>query len=111
MKTVLFLCGILFLCCFSACKTGAGTAGTQKLNNIVEIETEYGKIVIYLYDSTPQHKANFLKLANEKFYDGTTFHRVIKNFVIQGGDPNSKDADSTNDGQGGPGYEIPAEFN
>lgn len=79
--------------------------------NLVKIKTQYGDIVVYLYDATPKHKANFLKLTKEKFYDGTTFHRIIKNFMIQGGDPNSKDADPTNDGQGGPGYTIDAEIN
>jgi len=79
--------------------------------NLVRIKTEFGDIVIYLYDATPKHKANFLKLAREKYFDSTTFHRVIKNFVIQGGDPNSKDKDTTNDGDGGPPYLIDAEFN
>jgi peptidylprolyl isomerase/peptidyl-prolyl cis-trans isomerase B (cyclophilin B) len=63
-----------------------------------------------LYNATPKHKENFIKLANEGFYNGTTFHRIIKNFMIQGGDPNSKDSIPFNDGQGGPGYTIPAEF-
>ena len=105
MKTAFILFSILFLGC------SFGSFNTTEVKNLVEIETQYGKIVIYLYDATPLHKANFLKLAGEKFYDSTTFHRVIKNFMIQGGDPNSKDKDPTNDGQGGPGYEIPAEFN
>lgn len=82
----------------------------EKTYDVVEIKTSFGDMIIWLYDQTPQHKANFLKLANESFFDSTTFHRVIKNFVIQGGDPNSKDADTTNDGNGGPGYTIPAEF-
>ncbi|RYZ49316.1 MAG: peptidylprolyl isomerase [Sphingobacteriales bacterium] len=59
---------------------------------------------------TPLHRANFLKLAGEGFYNQTTFHRIIENFMIQGGDPNSKDSDPDNDGYGGPGYTIPAEF-
>jgi cyclophilin family peptidyl-prolyl cis-trans isomerase len=66
---------------------------------------------MWLYKNTPLHRANFLKLSAEGYFNGTTFHRVIPNFVIQGGDPNSKDADSTNDGSGGPAYTIPAEFN
>jgi len=86
--------------------------GKKAINsNLVKIKTEYGDIIVYLYDATPKHKANFIKLVNEKFYDGTTFHRVIKDFVIQGGDPNSKDSDPKNDGQGGPGYLIDAEIN
>lgn len=64
-----------------------------------------------LYDKTPKHKANFIKLANEGFYNGTTFHRIIPGFMIQGGDFNSKDSNPNNDGQGSPGYLIPAELN
>ena len=78
---------------------------------IVQIETSFGNILIWLYDQTPKHKKNFLKLAKSGFYNGTTFHRIIQNFMIQGGDPNSKDNDPSNDGQGGPNYTIEAEFN
>ena len=78
---------------------------------VAVIETEYGTIVFGFYEGqAPQHTANFKKLARERFYDGTTFHRVIPNFVIQGGSPGSKDDDRSNDGIGGPGYTIPAEF-
>ncbi|MEX0966661.1 MAG: peptidylprolyl isomerase [Bacteroidia bacterium] len=77
---------------------------------VININTTNGDIWIWLYDTTAQHKANFLKLAGEGFYDSTTFHRIIDGFMIQGGDPNSKDSDTTNDGTGGPGYTIPAEF-
>lgn len=79
--------------------------------DVVFMKTNFGEIVLILFDETPKHKENFLKLAKSGFYDSTTYHRIIKNFMIQGGDPNSKDLDSTNDGQGGPGYTIPAEFN
>jgi len=65
---------------------------------------------LQLYRQTPIHRANFIKLAKEGFFNGTTFHRVVPNFVIQGGDPNSKDDDPLNDGLGGPGYTLPAEF-
>ena len=78
---------------------------------LVTISTSYGDMVLLLYNQTPLHKKNFIKLAQEHFYDGTTFHRVILDFMIQGGDPNSKDSITTNDGMGGPGYTIPAEFN
>ena len=78
---------------------------------IAVIETNFGNIVIQLYpDVAPGHVENFVKLAQDGFYDGTTFHRVIPGFMIQGGDPNSKDDDRSNDGQGGPGYTINAEF-
>lgn len=64
-----------------------------------------------LYDATPLHKENFVKLVKKGYYDSTTFHRVIHQFMIQGGDPNSKDSNPNNDGLGGPGYTIPSEFN
>ena len=72
----------------------------------------WGDIVLKFYpDVAPNHARNFCKLAVEKFYDGTTFHRVIPGFMIQGGDPNSKNSDRSNHGMGGPGYHIKAEFN
>lgn len=77
---------------------------------IIEIKTSFGTMYMWLYKQTPQHRSNFLKLADSGFFDGITFHRIIKDFVIQGGDPNSLDSDTTNDGTGGPGYTIPAEF-
>lgn len=83
----------------------------SKHDKLVTISTRLGDILIVLYDDTPEHKKNFLKLASEGFYDSTTFHRVIDNFMIQGGDPNSKDANPGNDGMGSPGYTIKAEFN
>lgn len=77
----------------------------------VKIQTTLGDITVSLYDETPQHRDNFLKLAKEGFYDGTLFHRVIKNFMIQGGDPNSKGASLNQPlGAGDVGYTIPAEF-
>lgn len=79
--------------------------------NFYEISTRYGDMVIRLYDETPLHRDNFRKLVEEGYYDGTTFHRVIEGFMIQGGDGNSKDDDPYNDGQGGPGYTVEAEFN
>lgn len=77
----------------------------------VRIATNYGDIVVCLYDETPQHRDNFLKLAREGYFDGTLFHRVIKDFMIQGGDPDSKGAPAGKQlGSGGPGYTVPAEF-
>ncbi len=84
------------------------TAGTSE----AVIETKYGKMEIeFLPNVAPKTVENFKKLAGSGFYDKTTFHRVIPGFMIQGGDPNSKDDDRSNDGTGGPGYTIPAEFN
>lgn len=83
-----------------------------KKYNVAEIETNFGKIKIKFYNSdSPVTVNNFLKLADQKFYEGTKFHRVIKGFMIQGGDPNSKDDDWSNDGTGGPGYKFNDEFN
>ena len=77
----------------------------------VKINTTEGEIIVRLYDETPKHRDNFIKLAKEGYYDGTLFHRVIKDFMIQGGDPNSKDAPAGKMlGTGGPGYTVPAEF-
>lgn len=76
----------------------------------VLIETEFGNMLVQLSDATPLHRDNFIKLAEQGFYDGLAFHRVIRNFMIQGGDPNSKDENSQALGSGGPGYTIPAEF-
>ncbi|MGN0030299.1 MAG: peptidylprolyl isomerase [Marinilabiliaceae bacterium] len=77
----------------------------------IRIKTSLGDIVAKLYDETPQHRDNFVKLAKDGFFDGTIFHRVIKDFMIQGGDPESKGAPAGKSlGTGGPGYNIPAEF-
>lgn len=87
------------------------TKTDSKGGNTVILKTSMGDIEIELNEKdAPQHVANFKKLVNSKFYNGTTFHRVIKGFMIQAGDPNSKDSDRSNDGQGGPGYTVPAEI-
>lgn len=76
-----------------------------------KIETNLGTMKVKLYDSTPQHRDNFIKLVNEGFYDSLLFHRIIPKFMIQAGDPDSKYANSTKMlGGGGPGYTIPAEI-
>ena len=78
---------------------------------IVKISTPKGDIRVRLYDETPQHRDNFVKLVNEGFYNGTLFHRVIKGFMIQGGDPDSIGAPAGKMlGTGGPGYNVPAEI-
>jgi len=80
-------------------------------DQVAVVETKFGKIVIEFYDNdAPKTVANFKKLANDKFYDGTTFHRVIPGFMIQGGDPNSKGSDRSTHGTGGPGYTVEAEI-
>ena len=88
--------------------TGASVQGEE----IGVIVTTLGTIEITFFeDKAPGHVKNFKDLAKKGFYNGTTFHRVIPGFMIQGGDPNSKDNNRANDGTGGPGYNIKAEFN
>lgn len=101
MKKLFTLFTILVVSLITSC---------NEKEDVVTIHTDQGDIVIILFDETPRHKANFLKLVEQKFYDGTTFHRIMDGFMIQGGDPNSKDDDVMNDGIGGPGYTIPEEF-
>lgn len=86
-------------------------AATGDKSTYVLIETSLGNIKVKLYDDTPLHRDNFVKLAREGFYDGSLFHRVIRNFMIQGGDPESKDAPAGKQlGSGDPGYTLPAEI-
>ncbi len=93
----------VFVILFSACNKDEYT--------YAEIETDFGTMKVKLYNSTPKHRDNFIKLANEGFYDSLLFHRVIKGFMIQGGDPNSKGAAlGTSLGSGGPGYQTDAEI-
>ncbi len=78
---------------------------------LIELKTPYGSMLVHLYDSTPKHQDNFVKLAEQQFFDSLLFHRVIQGFMIQGGDPQSKNARKGMPlGMGGPGYTIPAEF-
>ncbi|MDR2407110.1 MAG: peptidylprolyl isomerase [Bacteroidales bacterium] len=84
---------------------------TESTKTIVLLKTTMGNMKIKLYNETPLHRDNFIKLVNEKYYDGLLFHRVINNFMIQGGDPNSRNAPAGQQlGMGGPGYTIPAEI-
>jgi cyclophilin family peptidyl-prolyl cis-trans isomerase len=84
----------------------------QKKDYVVTIKTQYGDMIAILYDETPKHKENFIKLAKEHYFDSLLFHRVMSGFMIQGGDPNSKKAKLGEPlGTGGPDYTIPAEFN
>jgi peptidyl-prolyl cis-trans isomerase B (cyclophilin B) len=89
---------------------------SQVFNGSEEIKvmviTDFGIIKIKLYNETPMHRDNFVKLVKEHYYDSLMFHRVIQSFMIQGGDPDSKNAPPAIElGNGGPSYTIPAEFN
>jgi len=84
---------------------------TSNAQTYVILETSMGNMKIKLYDETPLHKENFIKLVKEGYYDNLLFHRVIKEFMIQGGDPNSRNASATAQlGVGGPSYTVPAEL-
>ncbi len=108
-KGASFIALILFLCLFIISPVSA-IEDTEVVDAV--IETKFGNIKLKLFpDVAPGHVKNFLKLAESGFYDGTIFHRVIPNFMIQGGDPNSKSTDRSSHGIGGPGYSIDAEFN
>jgi len=102
MKRAILTIGFLFFLMLSSC-------GNK--DRIVLISTNFGDMKVKLYKETPLHRDNFVKLAKEGFFDGTLFHRVIKGFMIRGGDPNSKDAKpNARLGGGGPGYTVDAEF-
>ena len=102
----------------TSCKDRKGTNqnDTNMTENTVfepefDIITNFGTMRIKLYDKTPLHRENFIKLVNEKYYDGVRFHRVIESFMIQTGDPYSRELSLVNQwGTGGPDYTIPAEF-
>ena len=103
--------GLIILAAFLCLGTLSVDAKKKEKRHIVRIETSVGNIRVALSDDTPLHRNNFLKLAREGFYNGTLFHRCIKDFMIQGGDPDSKDAEPGKLlGDGGTGYTIPAEF-
>lgn len=128
MKRIFYSCIVLSIIALASCSspkkvktedasaTTGATEQTSSNNNTqmmtkVLFKTTFGDITVALYDDTPQHKANFIKLVNDKFYDGVLFHRIIKGFMIQGGDPNSKTAKAGQRlGDGDVGYTIPAEF-
>jgi cyclophilin family peptidyl-prolyl cis-trans isomerase len=99
----LFTLGLLLL--------SISTFAKPPKNQYVRIRTAYGDCIIRLYNETPLHRDNFIKLAKKGFYNGTLFHRVIQNFMIQGGDPDSKNAiPELQLGDGDVGYTVPAEF-
>lgn len=125
--TSVTILGVLALIATAAYAASKANPNGQQLNNVemtseinkndvpagptLDIATTAGNIKIRLYDDTPQHRDNFLKLAKEGYYDGVLFHRVINDFMVQTGDPDSKDAaPGAMLGSGGPGYQIPAEI-
>jgi peptidyl-prolyl cis-trans isomerase B (cyclophilin B) len=98
-----------------ALMVGYGQVNAQKSKKVkevlIEFETTEGVMLVKLYNQTPLHRDNMVKLVKEGYYDGLLFHRVIKSFMIQGGDPDSKNAKPGQMlGQGGPGYTVPAEI-
>jgi peptidyl-prolyl cis-trans isomerase B (cyclophilin B) len=111
----------LLFCCLIASTLVAAAAAEEKKetspmstsNEVAVIKTNEGEMVVQFWtDAAPNTIENFKKLARQGFYDGTIFHRIVKGFMIQGGDPNSKDpAKESAYGAGGPGYKIKAEFN
>ena len=114
MIKILLRAGLLLIL-LPACNPRLSNGLRKKdLQRDVEIITTKGILVVRLSDSTPQHRDNFLKLAKNGFYDSLLFHRVIRNFMIQSGDPDSKNGNPgkplSQGGSGGPGYTIPAEF-
>ncbi|MCX6280604.1 MAG: peptidylprolyl isomerase [Bacteroidetes bacterium] len=107
-KTVLFILASILVFSISAISQ---TKTSKKVVKFV-IHTDYGDMKGFLYNETPQHRDNFVKLVKQGFYNGTLFHRVIPQFMIQGGDPNSKTAKPGQQlGAGDVGYTVPAEFN
>ena len=107
-KIVLFIFASIFALSFSSVSQ---TKTSHKVVKFV-IHTDYGDMKGFLYNETPQHRDNFVKLVKQGFYNGTLFHRVIPQFMIQGGDPDSKVAKPGQRlGNGDAGYTVPAEFN
>jgi cyclophilin family peptidyl-prolyl cis-trans isomerase len=105
------LFAILLLVTIVGCSSTPGKKKKKEKTKYVVIETPYGNMKVKLYNQTPLHRDNFIKLVNEGFYDSLLFHRVINHFMIQGGDPDSKGAaPGVLLGNGGPGYDIDAEF-
>ena len=128
MKRTIFIlaaayaaCSMLFSCAWNGGRRAAGDIDSTKTDTIMnqmtiqepefDIVTSLGTMRVKLYSKTPLHRDNFKKLVDEKYYDSLRFHRVIEGFMIQTGDPYSRDTANINMwGQGGPGYTIPAEF-
>ena len=111
MKTSNLLILAALIMVFTACGAGSKKSTDMEKRTQVKIETTMGEIIVELYNETPKHRDNFIKLAKGGVYDSTLFHRVIRQFMIQAGDPESKNAaDTAQLGSGDVGYTIPAEF-
>lgn len=113
MKAKRFTFLLFFFAALCSCNAQTSDKQNTKMDKkyYVRIETSYGDMIAELYNETPQHRDNFIKLVKEGFYDGLLFHRVINNFMIQGGDPKSRDAKPGQPlGDGNLGYTVPAEF-
>lgn len=112
MKTNRFIIIAVLLAMLASCGTGSKKQMNMENRTLIKLETTMGNITVALYNETPKHRDNFIKLVKEGVYDSTLFHRVIKQFMIQAGDPESKNANDTAMlGSGDVGYTIPAEFN
>jgi peptidyl-prolyl cis-trans isomerase B (cyclophilin B) len=113
MKLSIVLAVLLSSALFAAEEKKEEKTSVNTSNEVAVIKTSEGEMVVQFWtDAAPNTIENFKKLAREGFYDGTIFHRIVKGFMIQGGDPNSKDPAKENSyGQGGPSYKIKAEFN
>lgn len=102
---------IILACSAVACKSGQKKDGNMEKETVLKIETSMGDIKVKLYNETPKHRDNFIKLAKDGTYNGTLFHRVIKDFMVQAGDPESRNAPKGKMlGSGDVGYTVPAEF-
>lgn len=112
MKKISILAIFLSIFLYGQSQTVMTQRIEKKRGAIVEMETNYGKVRFLLYEETPMHKENFIKLVESEFYNGLLFHRVIKKFMIQGGDPKSREAKPGQIlGEGSLDYTIPPEFN
>lgn len=111
MKQNFWILLIILACSAVACKSGQKKDGNMEKETVLKIETSMGDIKVKLYNETPKHRDNFIKLAKDGTYNGTLFHRVIKDFMVQAGDLESKNAPKGKMlGSGDVGYTVPAEF-